>query len=145
MLSVEGHLGSGAVGEDSRVKRDCHLLFGAYRVTSLVRNTTLLGPYSRTLPRVLPWSYRGGLFLMSEVRMQGLGARGCILRCGVWGLGYRVWGSVCTISSLWYMVRVEGLQCIVHNDTVTMCTAKPRSSEMEYTRHSTPDHGLVFW
>ena len=36
-----------------------------YRGTSLIRNTPLLGPYSRT--RVLWWSKGGGLFLMSEV------------------------------------------------------------------------------
>ena len=34
---------------------------------SLMRNTPLLGPYSRTVLRVLWWSWRGGLFLMSEV------------------------------------------------------------------------------
>jgi hypothetical protein len=27
-----------------------------YRGTSLIRNTPLLGPYSRTLPRVIWWS-----------------------------------------------------------------------------------------
>ena len=27
-----------------------------YRGTSLIRNTPLLGPYSRTIPRVLWWS-----------------------------------------------------------------------------------------
>ena len=71
MLSVEANLGRGAVGEDSRVQRNCHLLFGAYRITSLItnritsliRNTTLLGPYSRTMRRVLSWSQVGGLFL----------------------------------------------------------------------------------
>ena len=39
----------------------------AYRVTSLIRNIPLLGPYSRTIPRVLWWSGGGGLFLMGEV------------------------------------------------------------------------------
>ena len=38
-----------------------------YRATSLIRNTPLLGAYSRTLPRFLWWSYEGGLFLMGEV------------------------------------------------------------------------------
>jgi len=38
-----------------------------YRVTSLIRNTHLLGPYSTTKPRVLRWSWGWGLFLMSEV------------------------------------------------------------------------------
>ena len=38
-----------------------------YRGTSLIRNTPLLGPYSRTKPRVLWWSWGGGLFIMSEV------------------------------------------------------------------------------
>ena len=31
----------------------------------------LIGPYSRTIPRVLWWSSGGGLFLMSEVPLQG--------------------------------------------------------------------------
>ena len=35
--------------------------------TSLIRNTPLLGTFSRTAPRVLWWSYEGGRFLMSEV------------------------------------------------------------------------------
>ena len=34
-----------------------------YRVTSLIRNCLLLGPYSRTMPRVLWWSWGGGGFL----------------------------------------------------------------------------------
>ena len=38
-----------------------------YRGTSLIRNTPLLGPYSRTIPVVIWWSWGGGLFLMSEV------------------------------------------------------------------------------
>ena len=38
-----------------------------YRGASLIRNTPLLGPHSRTIPRVVRWSYGGGLFLMSEV------------------------------------------------------------------------------
>ena len=29
---------------------------GGYRGTSLIRNVLLLGPYSRTIPRVLWWS-----------------------------------------------------------------------------------------
>ena len=39
----------------------------AYRGTSLIRNRAPLGPYTRTMPRVLWWSWGGGLFLMSEV------------------------------------------------------------------------------
>jgi len=31
----------------------------AYRGTSLIRNTPLLGPYSRTIPRVLWWCQGG--------------------------------------------------------------------------------------
>ena len=34
------------------------------RGTSLIRNTRLLGPYIRPIPRVIWWSYGGGLFLM---------------------------------------------------------------------------------
>ena len=40
----------------------------AYRGTSLVRNNPLLGSYSRTLPKVLWWSYGGGLHLNRERR-----------------------------------------------------------------------------
>ena len=32
-----------------------------YRGTSLTRNSFLLGPYSRTMPRALRWSQGGGL------------------------------------------------------------------------------------
>ena len=38
-----------------------------YKGTSLIRKRTPLGPYSRTLPRFLWGSLRGGRFLMSEV------------------------------------------------------------------------------
>ena len=38
-----------------------------YRGTSLIRNSLPLGPFSRTLPRALWWSWGGGRFLMSEV------------------------------------------------------------------------------
>ena len=38
-----------------------------YRATSLIRNSAPLGPYSRTMPRALRWSYRGVPFLVSEV------------------------------------------------------------------------------
>jgi len=41
----------------------CHEI---YRGTSLIRNAPLLGPYSRTIPKVPWWSLGGGLFLMSE-------------------------------------------------------------------------------
>jgi len=40
---------------------------GGYRVTSLIRNTPLLAPYIRTIPRVQWWLWGEGLFLMSEV------------------------------------------------------------------------------
>ena len=38
-----------------------------YRSTSLIRNVPLLGPYSRTMPRAIQWSYGVRQFLMSEV------------------------------------------------------------------------------
>ena len=38
-----------------------------YRGTSLIRNIPLLGSYSRTIPRVMWWSKKGGLFRMSTV------------------------------------------------------------------------------
>ena len=37
-----------------------------YRGTSPIRNSAPLGPYSRTMPRSLWWSWGGGLYLMSE-------------------------------------------------------------------------------
>jgi len=43
---------------------------GSYRGTSLIRNSAPLAPYIRTMPRALWWSQGGGLFLMSEVRLQ---------------------------------------------------------------------------
>ena len=38
-----------------------------YRGTSLIRKRLTLGPYSRTMARVLWWPWEGGLFLMSQV------------------------------------------------------------------------------
>ena len=38
-----------------------------YRGTSLIRNSALQGPYSRTMHRALWWVLGGGRFLMSEV------------------------------------------------------------------------------
>ena len=43
---------------------------GDYRGTSLIGNIPLVGPYSRTIPRVLWWSLGGQLFLTSEVPLQ---------------------------------------------------------------------------
>ena len=37
-----------------------------YRGTLLIRHTPLLGPYRRTIPRALWWSWGGGQFLVSE-------------------------------------------------------------------------------
>ena len=49
-----------------------------YRGTSLIRNTPLPGPYSRTIPRVQLVVLEGGRFLMSEVPLQGGGGtRAC--------------------------------------------------------------------
>ena len=47
-----------------------HPAIESYRVTSLIRNSRPLGPYSRTMPRALRWSYGGGQFLLSEVPLQ---------------------------------------------------------------------------
>ena len=38
-----------------------------YMGPSLIRNRHPVGPYSRTMPRALWWSWGGGMFLMSEV------------------------------------------------------------------------------
>ena len=40
---------------------------GLYRSTSLIRNSSPLGPFSRTVPRALWWSLGGALCMMSEV------------------------------------------------------------------------------
>ena len=53
-----------------------------YRGTSLIRNTSLLGPYSRTIPRLSWWSWGGGLFLMSEVPLYGKSTRGTKVSLG---------------------------------------------------------------
>ena len=45
--------------------------------TSLMRNTPLLGPYSRTMPEVIWWSYGGGLFLVSEAPLPLSRSAGC--------------------------------------------------------------------
>ena len=37
------------------------------RGTSLIRNSPLVGPYSRTMSRALWWPWGGGVFLISEV------------------------------------------------------------------------------
>ena len=73
-----GALGSGFRVQDQVFKVPCidrhsrgilsqSVVFLSYRGTSLIRNTPLPELYSRTIPRVLRWSWGGGLFLMSEV------------------------------------------------------------------------------
>ena len=42
-----------------------------YRVTSLARKRTPLGPYRRPMPRVLGGSWGDGRFLMGEVPLYG--------------------------------------------------------------------------
>jgi len=49
-----------------RKHRQCRAL-RAYRGTSLIRERTLLGPYSRPMPMALWGSLGGGLLLMGEV------------------------------------------------------------------------------
>ena len=44
-----------------------------YRVTSLIIKRLPLGPYCRPIPRALWCSYRGGLFLVSEVPLNMIG------------------------------------------------------------------------
>jgi len=57
--------------EDGFTRDECEAIgkkfVPQYRGTSLIRNTPLLGPHSRTIHGVLWWSYGGGRFLMSEV------------------------------------------------------------------------------
>ena len=50
----------------STVSRDASTV-AAYRGTSLMRNTPLVGPYRRPMPMVLEGSQGGGRFLMGEV------------------------------------------------------------------------------
>ena len=63
-VSVGGTLLSVGKRDDRRAAAECVRL---YRGTSLTRNKSLLGPYSRTIPRVIWWSQEVGMFLMSEV------------------------------------------------------------------------------
>ena len=58
-----------------------------HRGTSLRRSTPLLGPYSRTIPRVLRWSQGEGWFLMSEVPLCPLSSEYCTCKTG----NARVW------------------------------------------------------
>ena len=51
---------------------DCSMNPFTCRSTSLIRNTPLLGTYSRTLPRAIWWSERGRPLLMSEVPLYSL-------------------------------------------------------------------------
>ena len=46
---------------------DPRMFAARYRGTSLIRNHPLVGPYGRTMPRVLGWSKGGGLFLIREI------------------------------------------------------------------------------
>ena len=52
--------GKSHLGSTSR-PRHC-----TYRGTSLIRNSPRLGPYSRTIPRVVRWSWGGGCFLCAR-------------------------------------------------------------------------------
>ena len=80
-----------------------------YRGTSLIREPSPLGPYSRILPRAL-WfedfclnngsSQDQNLALNVLFMVQGLGFGVWGLRFKVWGLGFGVWSSGLT--------RVEG-------------------------------------
>ena len=49
------------------IVKSTRLSVWVYRGTSLIRNTPLLGPYGRTLPRVLWWSEGEELSFISEV------------------------------------------------------------------------------
>ena len=53
-----------------------------YRDTSLIRNTLLLGPYSRTIPRVLQWSWGGGVSYDRGTPAGGLGGEARRWSCG---------------------------------------------------------------
>jgi len=45
------------------IKHTHHPRVIQYRGTSLIRNCLILGPYSRTMPMALRWSWGGGSFL----------------------------------------------------------------------------------
>ena len=63
----------GASGADpSNEESSCGrwgLRAGGYRGSSSIRNAPLQRPYGRTVPRVLWWSWGGGLFLMNELTL----------------------------------------------------------------------------
>jgi len=67
-----------------------------YRGTSLTRNRPHPGPYSRTMPRVLRWSWAGGGRVMSEVTLycEDVARGGCAF------LGGAPSGS-CATKPLW--------------------------------------------
>ena len=62
-MGISYERGAPVVGGRRRVSS----VSSEYRGTSLARKRTPLGPYSRTMPRLLWWCCGGGRFLMSEV------------------------------------------------------------------------------
>ena len=69
-ISVKHFFSNGELypGSDSP-QRTCvaQLGCGVYRGTSLIRNSLLVEPYSRTMSRALWWPQEGRVFLMSEI------------------------------------------------------------------------------
>ena len=65
-----------------------------YRGTSLIRSSAPLGPYSRTMPRALWWSWFSKAL---GFRVQGSGFSQCSV-CRVQGSGCRVQGSGCSVQ-----------------------------------------------
>ena len=64
---------------------------GIYRGTLLTRNIPLLGPYSRTIPRVLRWSQGGGAMNVTSISVASR----------------RVDASSCSVSGLWGYNHVQ--------------------------------------
>ena len=72
--TAKGRGVEGGGGSDTRESID-----EEYRGISLMRNTPLPGPCSRTIPRVPWWPQGGGLFVMSEVPLYGRKSLGTIV------------------------------------------------------------------
>jgi len=100
----------------------CHhqegLLPSEYRGTSLIRKSAPLGPYSRSIPRALWWSWGGGGGLLSEVPLHGACmrvkarfwpwlSRKSPYKCSSRSLVARKWSPSRKNQTLWFRMRVS--------------------------------------
>ena len=101
-----------------------HVRPHAYRDTSLRTNLSPLETYSRTMPRVLCWSWGGGQFLRARCPCSvGRGLQGF----GVCDLGFRVWWLILEVHN---HVRVTGRAKLLQR-----AQANAREREVERKGH----------